>query len=84
VTARTNKRADSRAHAACPLCGRKQHGLRGLAAHVKNVHGADEGAPLSGGSAAVSPTRGEIEGARPTSPLVGEDSLRSRQERGIL
>lgn len=31
-------RADSRAHAPCPVCDRKQHGARGLAMHLRNVH----------------------------------------------
>jgi hypothetical protein len=31
-------RADSRAHVPCLVCDRKQHGARGLAMHLRNVH----------------------------------------------
>jgi hypothetical protein len=71
MMARTHKRADSRALPACPLCGRKQHGLRGLKAHLAAVHpdAADFPSPVA--SQPVSPTEGgDLERAE-SPPSVG-------------
>ena len=35
---RAKQRASSRAHVACPICKRRQHGERASAAHIKNQH----------------------------------------------
>jgi hypothetical protein len=35
---RTKKRASSRAHTVCLHCGKKLHGEKGLAVHLKQVH----------------------------------------------
>ena len=38
---RTQKRADSRAHEPCPVCGKRLHGAKGLKVHMKEVHNVE-------------------------------------------
>ena len=41
MAAKKRNRSDSRAHTACPHCQFKVHGERGLAMHLKLVHGIE-------------------------------------------
>lgn len=40
---RTSKRSRSGAHEACPRCGKKLRGAKGLAMHLAEAHGAKGG-----------------------------------------
>jgi hypothetical protein len=53
MTKRTHKRAGSRAHQECPVCGRRLHGMKGLAAHVKGLHPELSEAALKAGLEAL-------------------------------
>jgi hypothetical protein len=74
MTARSKKRADSRAHEECPECGKRLHGMKGLAAHRAAAHG-DSPSPLA--AQAVSPTEGgdleRVSSAAANLPTCGGD-----------